>query len=62
MLAPPAAFEYVLVHELCHLIHHDHSPAYWREVEARCPQWRDQREYFRSEGRRIKATLQTLLR
>jgi predicted metal-dependent hydrolase len=62
VLAPPAAFEYVLVHELCHLIHHDHSPAYWHEVEARYPQWRDQREYFRSEGRRIKATLQALLR
>jgi predicted metal-dependent hydrolase len=62
VLAPPAAFEYVLVHELCHLIHHDHSPAYWREVEARFPKWRDQREYFRSEGRRLKATLQALLR
>ena len=62
VLAPPAAFEYVLVHELCHLIHHDHSAAYWREVEARSPQWRDQREYFRREGRRIKATLQALLR
>ena len=61
VLAPPAAFEYVLVHELCHLIHHDHSPAYWREVEARFPAWRDQREYFRSEGRGIKATLQALL-
>lgn len=62
VLAPPAAFEYVLVHELCHLIHHDHSAAYWREVEARCPNWRHQREYFRSEGRRLKATLQALLR
>ena len=62
VLAPPAAFEYVVVHELCHLIHHDHSPAYWREVEKRFPEWRDQREYFRSEGRRLKATLQALLR
>jgi len=62
VLAPSAAFEYVLVHELCHLIHHNHSPAYWREVEARCPHWRDQRDWFRAEGRRLKATLQTLLR
>jgi hypothetical protein len=61
VLAPSAAFEYVLVHELCHLIHHDHSPAYWREVEARFPHWRDQREWFRDEGRRLKATLQALL-
>lgn len=62
VLAPPAAFEYVLVHELCHLIHHDHSPAYWHEVEARFPTWRDQRDWFREEGRRLKATLQALLR
>jgi predicted metal-dependent hydrolase len=62
VLAPPAAFEYVLVHELCHLIHHDHSPAYWREVEARFPAWRDQRQWFREQGRRLKATLQALIR
>jgi predicted metal-dependent hydrolase len=60
VLATPAAFEYVLVHELCHLIHADHSRRFWREVEARCPDWRDQREYFRHEGRRLKATLHGL--
>ena len=62
VLAPPDAFEYVLVHELCHLIHHNHSPAYWREVESRCPDWREQRDYFREHGRQLKATLQALLR
>lgn len=62
VLAPPDAFEYVLVHELCHLIHHDHSPAYWREVERRFPHWRDQREWFREHGRQLKAQMVALVR
>lgn len=60
VLAPPVVFEYVLVHELCHLIRHDHSPAYWREVTQRCPGWPAQRDWLRAEGAALKARLASL--
>jgi predicted metal-dependent hydrolase len=61
VLARPSAFEYVLVHELCHLLRPDHSRAFWREVEMRFPDWRDERDWFHAHGRRTKAALRALL-
>lgn len=61
VLGRPEAFEYVLVHELCHLVQANHSPAFWAEVAARFPGWRPERDYLRTEGGRLKASLRTLL-
>lgn len=60
-LAPPPAFEYVLVHELCHLLQANHSPAFWHEVELRFPDWRLQRRWLREEGMDIKRELRQLI-
>lgn len=61
VLTPPAAFEYVLVHELCHLLQANHSPAFWREVEGRFSDWRVQRRFLREEGLAFKQELRALL-
>lgn len=55
LLAPPEVAEYVLVHELCHLLQRNHSSRFWREVESRCPCWRDHRDYLKQHGSGLKA-------
>jgi predicted metal-dependent hydrolase len=61
VLGEAAAFEYVLVHELCHLLHRNHRRGFWREVEARGQDWRAQRDYLHARGASLKARLRALI-
>jgi hypothetical protein len=50
VLAPFEVLDYVVVHELCHLRHPDHSARFWQLVGSRRPQWRSQRQWLREFG------------
>lgn len=47
MAYPQAAIEYVVVHELAHILHHDHSPAFYRAVEKVLPDYKEREKLFR---------------
>jgi predicted metal-dependent hydrolase len=37
---PKEVLDYVIVHELCHLVHLNHSGAFWSLVEEQIPDWK----------------------
>tara|TARA_B100000676_G_scaffold301107_1_gene347802 strand:- start:2144 stop:2809 length:666 start_codon:yes stop_codon:yes gene_type:complete len=41
---PPAALDYVVMHELCHLQHMDHGPGFHALMDARMPDWRQRKQ------------------
>jgi predicted metal-dependent hydrolase len=55
VLAPWDVLDYVVVHELCHLRVHGHSPRFWRLVEQHRPRWREQRAWLRAHGPEVMA-------
>lgn len=39
MLAPDGVIDYMISHEVCHLLHMNHSPAFWQAVASVCPDY-----------------------
>lgn len=50
--APPRLLDYVVAHEMAHLVEMNHSPRFWKVVERLCPDYRAARD----ELRRLAAT------
>lgn len=50
IMAPQPIVDYVVVHELCHRLEHNHSPRYWRHVQNIIPDFKDRRSWLKTNG------------
>lgn len=54
-LAPSEVAHYVIAHEVAHLKHFDHSPAFWAVVEQLHPHWQKERQWLHEHGATLHA-------
>jgi hypothetical protein len=52
--APPEVIDYVIIHELMHLIELDHSPRFWQLVKGTDPEYKKHKEWLASYAPVIK--------
>ena len=57
MLCPEEVRDYVVIHELCHRKHLNHSTDFWAEVERHCPDYRIHRKWLKDNGAVLIARL-----
>jgi predicted metal-dependent hydrolase len=50
LAVPVEVLHYLVVHELAHIVHRDHSAQFWRVVEAELPGWREHASWLAAHG------------
>lgn len=53
IIAPVPIIDYLVVHELAHLRHHNHSNKFWDLVETIIPDYRERKEWLRVNGKNL---------
>jgi len=46
-MAPEKIIDYVVIHELCHLIHFNHSRDFWKSVGNIMPDYKSRKEWLK---------------
>ncbi|NTV45488.1 MAG: M48 family metallopeptidase [Chlorobiales bacterium] len=53
LFLPPELTRYVMIHELCHIVHLNHSPAFWKLVAEKDPDYRQHDKALRTANRLV---------
>jgi len=56
-MAPKEVLDYVVVHEMCHLVHMNHSKAFWDLVESIMPDYKARRGWLKQHGSRLMSDI-----
>lgn len=54
IMARESAIEYVVVHEMCHMIHKNHSKEFWSLVKSIFPNYKEEHLYLKEKGYLMK--------
>jgi len=49
-LAPLDVVDYILIHELCHILHKNHSKEFWMAVQSFMPDYREKRKWLKTNS------------
>ncbi|KGE19370.1 M48 family metallopeptidase [Paenibacillus wynnii] len=49
-MAPLEVIDYVIIHELCHLLHMNHDRSFWRRVGSIMPDYKEKQDYLARQG------------
>lgn len=50
MMAPLTVLDYIVAHELVHLIHPNHNEAFWNELDKVMPDYQERKNWLRDNG------------
>jgi len=54
VVAPVEILECIVVHELCHLLHPNHSKSFWRLLDVVRPSWSEQVRWLSAHGQELR--------
>ncbi|MBB6696799.1 M48 family metallopeptidase [Clostridium algidicarnis] len=53
VMARPQSIDYVILHEMCHIVHKNHSKNFWNLVESIMPSYKEEKQWLKINGHKL---------